>query len=327
MRRLKILILVKPFWKTFPKHQPFFDALQAIENFSDVQYWYNNGHIEDIISKLNFKPDFILHYDIAWGYALAPSIYGLEDCKIPKGCIVIDTHYNAERRREYFNRNQIDLIFSVTKESFLKKFSAYKEKFRWFPFSINTEVFKDWQLDKDIDYLLMGAVYDPEGLTSNLPKTSRGKYPFREKVLVGMRKVDGFVFHPHPGHKGTESKESIINEDYAMEINRSKIFFTCGSALQYPVLKFFEVPGCKTLLMAEPVSDILELGFEDGVNFVACDQTNFYEKAQYYLEHVEERKRISENGYKFIHTHHTNEVRAKQFIRYIEDYLKEGRVE
>lgn len=322
VEKLKILILVKPFWKDYPKHKPKFEALQAIEKYADVRYWYSNGNIIDILNKLDFNPDFILHYDIAWNNALAPSISGLDKINIPKGCIVIDIHFNPTIRKEYINRNKIDLIFSVTKEAFLMKYSGYQDKFRWLPFSINPEVFKDWQEDKEIDYLLMGAVFDRQGLTTNLTKTVKGYYPFREEVLVKMRKVNGFVFHPHPGHRGKQMKDNFFNEKYAMELNRSKIFFTCGSSLKYPVLKFFEAPACKTLLLAEPVRDILELGFQDGVNFVACDQSNFYEKAMYYLEHEEERNKITENGYNFIHTHHTNEARAQQLIRYIEEYIE-----
>ncbi|MFS0865165.1 glycosyltransferase [Fredinandcohnia sp. 179-A 10B2 NHS] len=325
MEKLKLLVLVNQFWRKFPKHKPKYEALQAIEKYAEVRYWYRNGNIHDILSELNFNPDFILHYDNAWGNALAPAISGLDKVDIPKGCIVIDIHFNPAKRREYFERNKIDLIFSLTKEAFIKKFPGSQEKFRWLPFSINPEVFKDWQLEKDIDYLLMGAVYDRSGISKNLAKASRGKYPFREEVLEKMRNIDGFIFHPHPGHKGRQTKNTYLNEKYARELNRSKIFFTCGSSLKYPVLKFFEAPACKTLLLAEPVPDILELGFEDGVNFVACDRMNFYEKALYYLQHEEERKRITENGYNLIHTLHTNEARAQQLIHYIKEYIENGR--
>ena len=86
-------------------------------------------------------------------------------------------------------------------------------------------------------------------------------------------------------------------------------------------MKYFEAPACKTLLLAEPVPDILELGFKDGVNFVACDKTNFYEKAMYYLKNEKERIRITENGYKFIHDYHTDDARAKNFVKEIQEYI------
>lgn len=316
----KILILIRPFTNKYPKHLSKFETIQAIEKFADVRYWYRDGNIHDILAQLKFQPDFIFHYDMGYGYALAPRIAGLHEVDIPKGCYVIDAHYSPGERRKYFERNKIDLIFSATKSAFLKTYANDKDRFRWLPFSINPAVFKDWQLEKDIDFLLIGQLYDRQKKTGYQTMTPKGRYPFREVVLEKMRGEKGFVFHPHPGH--TASAKALVNERYAKELNRAKIFFTCGSRLQYPVQKFFEAPACKTLLLAEPVPDILELGFKDGENFVACNQSDFYEKAMYYLKNEEERKRITENGYRFIHSKHTNDVRAKEFVAEVQKFLR-----
>lgn len=318
--KLKILILIRLFGNSLPKHQPKMDMIKAIEQHADVRYWHQDGNIHDILKKLSWKPDFILHYDNAWGSQLAPKIKGLEKVNIPKGYIVIDVHYSPNERKKFIEKNNIDLIFSVTKSPFLETFPQYKNNFSfsWFPFSINPEIFKDWNLEKNTNFLLMGQVYDKN---KNMTNTPIGKYPFREAVLNKLRNTDGFVFHSHPGHHVKKSAKAFLNEKYAKELNRAKIFFTCGSKYNYPVLKYFEALACKTLLLAKPVPDLYELGFKDGVNFVACNESDFYEKAIYYLENEEERTRIVENGYHFIHSNHTNDVRAKQFIKNIEDYL------
>lgn len=318
--KLKILILIREIDKKFPKHKAKYETIKAIEKYAEVKYWHNNGNIHEIMKNLNFTPDFIFHYDVVYNYALAPKITGLNEVKIPKGCFVIDAHYSPPARRRYFEGNKIDLIFSVTKNYFLKMYPKYKSKFRWFPFSVNPNIYKDYQLNKDIDFLLIGQVYDRIKKTGYTTYTPKGRYPFRDTVLERMKGVKGFVFHPHPGH--TASNKAIINERYAKELNRSKMFFTCGSQLKYPVMKYFEAPACKTLLLAEAVPDILELGFKDGVNFVACDQSNFYEKAMYYLNNEKERTRITENGYNFIHTYHTDDVRAKNFVNEIQKFIK-----
>lgn len=318
--KLKILILIRQFDKSYPKHKPKFGTIKAIEKYAEVKYWHTNGNIHEIMKTLDFTPDFILHYDMGWYYALAPYITGLDEVDIPKGCFVIDSHYSPLERSNYFVSNKIDLIFSITKSHFLKTYSGFQNKFKWFPFSVNASIFKDYQLEKDIDFLLMGLVYDGMEKTGSQLSTPKGVYPFRDKVLEKMKDVKGFVYHPHPGHNATDN--AIINEKYAMELNRSKMFFTCGSYFKYPVLKYFEAPACKTLLLAEAIPDILDLGFEDGVNFVACDQSNFYEKAMYYLENEEERIRITENGYKFIHENHTDDVRARNFVNEIREFIQ-----
>lgn len=326
-RKLKILVLIKPFW-IYPKHQPKIDMIKALENYAEVYYWYENGHINTILGELDIQPDFIFHYDIAWNYSLAPNIVGLSEIDIPVGCFVIDLHWSPNARRQYFEDNNIDVIFSVSKHPFLQTFPQYEQKFHWLPWAINPEIMKDWRMEKDIDSLLMGLVYVTEetrgifDLPHKIPP--KGRYAFRDTVFMKMRDEPGFVLHPHPGHLVKTSKRIIAKEDYARELNRSKIFFTCGSrnAVGAPaVLKFFEAPACKTLLLAETNKDVEDLGFIDGENYVACTIDNFHKKTQHYLSHEEERMRITENGYRFIHTHHTNNRRAQQMVQAIDKCL------
>lgn len=315
-KRLKILILIKPFWKDLAKHKSKFDFIKSLEQFADIYYWYENGSILNIIKKLNINPDFIFHYEVANYYKLSPKITDLDKIDIPKGCFIIDSHYNPDFRRDYIIKNKIDLVFSVTKENFLKVYPDLRNKFVWLPWSINTRVFRDWSQNKEYDFLLMGLINPPQ----------EGKYPFREKVLEVMSKYKNFKHHKHPGHLVSWKGNPMVDINYAKEINKAKIFFTCGSTLKYPVLKFIEVPACNTLLLAEPNSDIIDMGFRDGVNFVACSKENFEEKAEYYLKNSHIRNRISQNGMDFVHKSHSNEVRAQQFIREVTNLIVEKKI-
>ncbi len=323
-QKLKILILVRQFWLDFPKHKPKIDMLRAIEEFAEVHYWHEDGNIHEILGALQWRPDFIFHYDIAWDNGLAPAITGLADIDIPKACFVIDLHFSKAERMIYFEKNKIDLIFSVSKNPFLYVFPQYRNKLCWLPWSINPDVIKDWNMEKEIDYLLMGLMYYEDKQRPPKQITTKGWYAFRESVLHTMKNVPGFVFHPHPGHKVEYSEEMYINEKYARELNRAKIFFTCGSRNPgggFAVLKYFEALGCNTLLLAEPNQEIAELGFQDGVHYVACNTNEIYEKALYYVNNEEQRNQIARNGYDFIHQNHTNEIRAKQFVTYLTNYL------
>src|SRR5699024_1335849 len=220
-------------------------------------------------------------------------------------------------------------IFSTTKNPFQKVFPQFKDKLRWLPWAINPKVMKDWRLEKSIDYLLMGLTYVDEknrgefSLPEKIPP--KGRYTFRDTVFEKMKNEPGFMFHPHPGHRTSNPKELFVNARYAKELNQSKMFFTCGSRSNtggVAVLKFFEAPACKTLLLAERNKDIDDLGFKDEENYVACTTENFLKRARYYLKYPKERNRITENGYKFIHQNHTNQHRAKQLIREIEMSIK-----
>jgi spore maturation protein CgeB len=108
-----------------------------------------------------------------------------------------------------------------------------------------------------------------------------------------------------------------------MEINRAKIFFTCDSVYHYPVAKYFEVLACKTLLLAPASRELTDLGFIPGVNFVSIDESNFEEKAEYYLRHEEERLQIATKGYEMVHARHTTARRAAEFADILETILRQ----
>src|SRR5699024_10875269 len=186
----------------------------------------------------------------------------------------------------------------------------------------------DWGLKNSIDSLLMGLTHvtrESRGRFS-LPRKipPKGRYAFRDAVFEEMKSDPGFVFYPHPGHYVSKSKQLIASEDYAKVLNQAKIFFTRGGRGRTggaAVLKFFEAPACKTLLIAAPSMDIEDLAFVDGQSYVACNQNNSKEKVHYYLNNNKEREKITQNGSNLVHKFHTNDYRAKQLIMEIKSSL------
>nr|WP_237438609.1 glycosyltransferase [Pseudalkalibacillus hwajinpoensis] len=108
-----------------------------------------------------------------------------------------------------------------------------------------------------------------------------------------------------------------VEHEYAREINRARIFFTCDSNFHYPVLKYFEVLGCRTLLLASGSQELKDLGFIDGKTFVEINQQNFMEKATFYLNEEIISKEIVMNGARLIEEKHSTEIRATQLVQKI----------
>lgn len=309
---LNVLILVKRFADAYPKHQHKYDMIAAIEKVANVRYWGKDGDIRDIVARMPEKPDVIFHYDIEWRNAFAPHVTNIDKIDILKACYVLDVHYDPAARRDYFNRRaKPDLILSASKHPFLGAFPEAESRFRWLPFGVNTGMITDYGLSKDTPYSLMGLM-DP-------------KYPFRSAVLKAMAREEGFVHYRHPGHRTALRPGLFVQDTYARAINRSMISFTCGSVLQIPVAKFFEIPGCRTLLLAESNPDVEELGFRDGEHFVACDRSNVRELAHQYRYDEAARTAITDGGYAMIHREHSNETRAEQFVAIMREALS-GRV-
>lgn len=73
-------------------------------------------------------------------------------------------------------------------------------------------------------------------------------------------------------------KNVFVGQNYAKELNRSKIVLTCDSVFKYPLMKYFEITACNALLLASYSKELGDLGFIPGVNFVAIDELCFEEK-------------------------------------------------
>ena len=307
MKKLKILFITKDFSKHLVKDSYYFST--ELSKIADLVLWNTPGNIHTILKQIHMKPDFILLNDLR--PTRCPTITGLSQLTIPYGIIMHDLHYRPNQRKIFVRNNKVKYIFSIYRDEFYRRFPNFKNRMHWLPHFVNTDIFKDYGLSKDIDYLLMGAITN--------------HYPLRKKMLSVMQKEPGFVYHEHPGYRNILDSKEFAGETFAKEINRSKIFLTDGLIYKYPVMKYYEVLACNTLLLAPPSKELQDLGFIPGVHYISVNKNDFLQKARYYLKHEKERKQIAENGYKMVRSKHSAEHRAQQFVRMIENILKSER--
>ncbi|WP_010651797.1 glycosyltransferase [Oceanobacillus massiliensis] len=294
---------------SFSLNQNFYYLERELADRTNLMIWRKPGPIRYILKGLPVQPDFILLMNDL-EQKLAPAIKGLENTGIPTGLFVNDVHRFRSLRKSFIERNKIPYLFTVIRDHFLKTYPGFKDKMIWLPHFVNTALYKDYGLTKEVDFLMMGAVN----------KT----YPLREKILKTYSEDNRFVYHKHPGYGNSKQREGeklIAGTQYARELNRSKIFFTCPSRMNYPVLKYYEALACKTLLLAPSFKELEDLGFIPGHHFIAIDESNFKEKAEYYLTHKSERQLIAEQGYDFIHQEHSLKKRAQQLVNIIEGLI------
>ncbi|WP_273834661.1 glycosyltransferase [Guptibacillus sedimenti] len=301
-KKPRVLFITKDFSSHIEKSS--FYLVKELQRQADLMLWHSRGHISSILANLPNKPDFILLNDFKPDYC--PQIKGLKNCNIPVGIIMHDLHYKVYQRKRFIERENIQHIFSIYRDPFLSWFSEYKERMIWFPFHIPKEIFIDYKLKKTHKWLMMGAM-------------DERYYPLRRKMFETMKGEKGFHYYQHPGYGTVDDgkKNVLAGVAYAMEINRAKMFLTCDSILHFPLLKYFEVLACNTLLLAPGNKELEDLGFVDEETFVSVDEKNFIEKANYYLKHEQERIDIAIRGYKMVHELHTTEVRVKELIKNI----------
>jgi hypothetical protein len=132
-------------------------------------------------------------------------------------------------------KHSIDYIITIYKDNFeynkIKKLIINsKIKLVTIPLLINTNVFKDYTLNKKWDILFYGAISDA--------------YPFRKrliKILLSSRLK-------HLKIKILKYGE-LRKEKLAMEINKSWLTISTKSKFNYLVEKYFEIPASKSLVL------------------------------------------------------------------------------
>ncbi|WP_273126473.1 glycosyltransferase family protein [Bacillus weihaiensis] len=307
--KLKLLFITKD-WSSGIERNNYYLS-QSLNNLTTLTIWEESGDIQDILTTLHFKPDFILLNDLR--PTRCPEITGLKECKIPVGMIMHDLHYKTSYRKQFIEENNIRYLFTHYRDKFLEWFPEYEDRMIWFPHFVHIDVFKDYQEEKTIDFLLMGSTYPPI-------------YPLRAAILDELGNLPNFTYHEHPGYdKETYDEENFfVGSRYAREINKAKIFFTCDSIYQYPVMKYFEVLASRTLLLASHSQELEDLGFIPGIHYVEIDLDTYYEKALYYLQNYEGiGKEIAENGYQMVRKYHSVDVRAKFLVKTINSLIKD----
>lgn len=99
--------------------------------------------------------------------------------------------------------------------------------------------------------------------------------------------------------------------------------FTCASSMNYTLMKYFEIPGSGALLFAEKTKEFSELGFVDGVHYVAVTLENYQERMLHYLkgEGHEKAEQIRLEGHEFVRQNHTWEKRISIFLDEVQSLL------
>lgn len=279
----------------------------ALAKHVQVTVWRKSGHLQSILKQLSVAPDFILIVDDI-GKKMEPIVHGLSTTLIPSALFVNDVHRFTEKRRQFLRKNQNTYVFSVTRDSCFASYPEFADRIRWLPHFVEPRIFKDYQLEKEYELLLLGAV--------------GAAYPFREHILKTFATDPHFMYRHHPGYTfDYKDHGEWVGRRYAMELNKAKLFFTCPSIYGYPVKKYYEALACHTLLLAPSFKELEDLGFKPGTHFIEVGEENVAEAAAYYLHQQRERELVVRQGHSFIHQNHSTAVRTKQLIEQIEKIL------
>ncbi|GBF75934.1 hypothetical protein PA598K_04369 [Paenibacillus sp. 598K] len=309
MEPLRLLVLGRDDSRYLVQASHYF--MQELAKETELRISHDSGDIQEIIDAMDFEPEFVYFHDY---YEIeSHQVTGLKELNIPYAVRLHDLHFEIEKRRQLLKNDGVRHVFTYYRDRFLDWFPEYASGMIWNPHHVNTDVFYDRGLERDIDILLTGAMF------SNI-------YPLRIHYLNRFWGRPGFQYVPHPGYIQITEGESHphIGENYSKILNRAKICVTCDSVFKYPVMKYFEITASNSLLLAPSSQELNDLGFVTGEHFVEVDETNFEDKVNYYLEHEDERLRIAQSGMQMVHERHNTKKRVKEFVAVLNRITSRG---
>jgi hypothetical protein len=276
------------------------------ETFNFSQFEFNLQHIIDSFFEIDLGGIFV-NYIPNYTYKL-----DFKDVNIKNICGFVGDHYN------FLDKDENSLI----KQNFYKKIpwkfivSAYPNtndevknalgltcRFISLPWAIDPLVYKDLKMSRKFDFACIGAL-------------SKEKYPLRNNVRDWMLNDSQLKIYKKSRIKGQNGSDHDGNA-FNLILNQCKSAFTCSSSFNYTLMKYFEIPASGTLLFAEKTILYEELGFKDGVHYVAVNSSDYRDKISSYLSknYEDVLNKITDNAKCFIHTHHTWNHRIEYFLK------------
>ena len=210
--------------------------------------------------------------------------------------------------------NRADLILCPYKTSFLFKFPQFKSKFKFFPHFIDPQhAVVGKRLDRYNKCLISGA------LDSKV-------YPIRATAFQNFKQsgTSPFCHLSHPGYfKLLDTSKCTVGVNYINYLSNFTCALATASCLDYTVAKYFEIPLSGSLLVATHSSDLTELGFVDGKNFILVNKDNVVSKVQGIIQNSELYKGVALKGQELVLENYTKSIAYSNLKIYLENLFQE----
>ncbi len=247
----------------------------------------SNGNLQDVVNQLveNWNPDFYLFIETGLS-DIPPDLHKFD---FPKVCYLIDTHIHLEKHIEI--AKNFDYIFLAQKEyipEFKKNGMTHVE---WLPLACDPEIHGKQNVEKKYEVGFVGSITD--------------NHARRKQLLKNI----GEHFDLHIDRKFMDEMTRVFCQ--------SKIVF--NNSINHDLnMRVFEGLCSGSLLITDPAANSgLEELFENGRHLIIYQDEKLIETIEYYLNHPDKIKEISECGRQEVLNKHTYGHRVQSIIDYL----------
>ena len=148
----------------------------------------------------------------------------------------------------------------------------------------------------------------------------------RKKIIDTIKKSNIKTYLTSPFFNKILRITSInkYKSNFIKSIKNSTSCYTNGSALGYPIRKYFEIPANKSLLLCEPFEGFEHYGFKDGKNCLIVDENDILDKFYEFTKDNNKLMKIINQAYNLIYENHSVEARSRQLQESINKILKKN---
>ena len=160
---------------------------------------------------------------------------------------------------------------------------------------------------RPLSWSVMGVQYHARALARDALKRS-GIDPVTD---TRFRKFISLLKKTHIMRGEKRWVQKALNGSFMTRLAQTRYSFTCGSGLEMPIRKFFEIPAVGCLLVCRSFRGFEAAGFRDGVNCVIAEPDDLAE-VQFELSAQSERyEAVARAGQSLILERHSVESRAR----------------
>ena len=287
-----------------------FHAMKELGKLVYVKWWgigydgYDNEKtVQENLDTLEFT------YDMAISYKPL-EMKEFKNINIPK-CIRYNEMFDIDLTRNEIIDSGADLVICHHKNE-MRFYDKNMEnvQFKHIAHCANKDIFKPLNLEKDIDLLLIGSIWD--------------RYPLRIRMAKILQTLSGEFktqIYQHPGYDLQNAHNDEHLHDFVRTINRAKIAVTCTGKYRCRYGKLVEVPMCKTALACD-IPEEEENEFNQILIQIDNSMTDeeITDKLRTFLRDDEQRKQKEDFGHYWAQRH-TQELYAKRLMNTIYEFL------
>lgn len=137
---------------------------------------------------------------------------------------------------------------------------------------------------------------------------------YNVKTDTVTRKLFGALKRTGLLRSETEFAIEHLQSSFRSQLKSSRYAFTCGSGLNMPVRKFFEIPAAGAVLVCKPFNGFNDAGFRDRENCVISEPGNIVDAYEWLEADLDRAQRIADAGRNLIICQHSVTARARQIF-------------